>query len=62
MKSILTIIQIVLLFALMSKIQVQEKQSQKLHIIIIGAHPDDADGAGGVAYKWAQMPHLTVTN
>jgi N-acetylglucosamine malate deacetylase 1 len=55
MKSILTIIQIVLLFALMPKTEAQEKQPQKLHIIIIGAHPDDADGAGGVAYKWAQM-------
>jgi Uncharacterized proteins, LmbE homologs len=55
MKSILTIIQIVLLLALMPKMQAQEKQQQKLHIIIIGAHPDDADGAGGVAYKWAKM-------
>ena len=55
MKSILTIIQIVLLLALMPKMQAQDKQTQKLHIIIIGAHPDDADGAGGVAYKWAQM-------
>ena len=62
MKSILTIFQIVLPFALMPRMQAQEKQTQKLHIIIIGALPDDADGAGGVAYKWAQMPHLTVTN
>jgi hypothetical protein len=62
MKSILIIIQIVLLFALIPKMQAQEKQPQKLHIIIIGAHPDDADGSGGVAYKWGQMPHFTVTN
>ena len=55
MKSILIIIQVVLLFVLIPKMQAQEKQSQKLHIIIIGAHPADADGAGGVAYKWAQM-------
>jgi N-acetylglucosamine malate deacetylase 1 len=55
MKSLLTIFQIVLLFVLMPKMQAQEKQPQKLHIIIIGAHPDDADGAGGIAYKWAQM-------
>ena len=55
MKSLLTIFQIVLLFVLMPKMQAQEKQQQKLHIIIIGAHPDDADGAGGVAYKWAKM-------
>jgi LmbE family N-acetylglucosaminyl deacetylase len=55
MKSIPTIIQIVLLLALMPKMVAQEKQQQKLHIIIIGAHPDDADRAGGVAYKWAKM-------
>jgi LmbE family N-acetylglucosaminyl deacetylase len=28
--------------------------NKKLHIIIIGAHPDDPDEAGGTAYKWAQ--------
>ena len=55
MKSIIIIIQIALLLALMPKVQAQEKQEPKLHIIIIGAHPDDPDGAGGVAYKWAQM-------
>ena len=32
----------------------QVKQEQTLHIIIIGAHPDDADKVGGTAYKWAQ--------
>jgi len=25
---------------------------RKLNVIIIGAHPDDADKAGGTAYKW----------
>jgi len=33
----------------------QNKQEQKLNIIIIGAHPDDPDKVGGTAYKWAQM-------
>lgn len=44
----------------------QPKQENKLHIIIIGAHPDDPDKAGGTAYKWAQMGHdvlmVSLTN
>ncbi len=32
----------------------QDPGARKLHIIIIGAHPDDPDKAGGTAYKWAQ--------
>lgn len=33
----------------------QNKIDHKLNVIIIGAHPDDADErAGGVAYKWAR--------
>jgi len=54
MKSIISIIQIVLLLVLMPKLQAQDKQNQKLHIIIIGAHPDDAEEAGGVACLWAK--------
>ncbi len=30
-------------------------QKEKLHVIIIGAHPDDPDEVGGTAYKWAQL-------
>jgi N-acetylglucosamine malate deacetylase 1 len=55
MKSIIAIIQVALLLVLMPKAQAQMKQDHKLHVIIIGAHPDDPDGAGGVAYKWAQL-------
>ena len=55
MKTIILMIQTVLLLGVMPKIAAQEKQEQKLHIIVIGAHPDDADGAGGVAYKWAKL-------
>ena len=66
MKSIIFMIQIVLLLGVMPKIQAQEKHEQKLHIIIIGAHPDDADGVGGTAYKWARMGHdvlmVSLTN
>lgn len=32
----------------------QPERNNKLHIIIIGAHPDDPDEVGGTAYKWAQ--------
>ena len=56
----------VLLFGLMPRIKAQEKQEQKLHVIIIGAHPDDADGVGGTAYKWAQLGYdvlmVSLTN
>jgi len=55
MKSIILTIQLVLFLGIMTNIQAQDKPGQKLHVIIIGAHPDDADGAGGVAYKWARM-------
>jgi len=41
-------------------------KNNKLHIIIIGAHPDDPDKVGGTAYKWAQMGHdvlmVSLTN
>ena len=41
-------------------------QNEKLHIIIIGAHPDDPDEVGGTAYKWAQAGHdvlmVSLTN
>ena len=48
------------------KAEAQVKPDQKLHIIIIGAHPDDPDKVGGTAYKWAQMGYdvlmVSVTN
>lgn len=44
----------------------QTQKEHKLHIIIIGAHPDDPDEVGGSAYKWAQLGHdvlmVSVTN
>lgn len=44
----------------------QVKPDNKLHIIIIGAHPDDPDEVGGTAYKWAKAGHdvlmVSLTN
>jgi LmbE family N-acetylglucosaminyl deacetylase len=66
MKFIIPFIQIVLLTIVFPELQAQNKQDNKLHIIIIGAHPDDADMAGGTAYKWVQMGYdvlmVSVTN
>jgi LmbE family N-acetylglucosaminyl deacetylase len=66
MKTIITLIQIIFLFTFLPGVQAQDKQDHKLHIIIIGAHPDDADKVGGTAYKWARMGHdvlmVSVTN
>jgi N-acetylglucosamine malate deacetylase 1 len=55
MKPVIFIIQLVIMLGILNNANAQEKTGQKLHVIIIGAHPDDADGAGGVAYKWAKL-------
>lgn len=57
---------IFLLFFLLLGFTIQAQDS-KLNIVVIGAHPDDADGdAGGTAYKFAQMGHnvllISLTN
>lgn len=66
MKSLKTFFILNFLFALLPVIRSQEKGDQKLHIIIIGAHPDDPDKAGGTAYKWAQLGYdvlmVSLTN
>jgi LmbE family N-acetylglucosaminyl deacetylase len=66
MKTIVFFIQMVLLMAVIPVLQGQDKQDQKLRIIIIGAHPDDPDKAGGTAYKWAQLGYdvlmVSLTN
>jgi len=60
---------LLILFFLPGLIQVLNAQinpDEKLHIIVIGAHPDDPDKVGGTAYKWAQMGHevllVSLTN
>jgi LmbE family N-acetylglucosaminyl deacetylase len=55
MKSLFSFIQVFLLLAFVPSLQAQSTQEKKLHIIIIGAHPDDPDKVGGTAYKWARM-------
>jgi LmbE family N-acetylglucosaminyl deacetylase len=55
MKSFLMLIPAMLLLAICPNIKGQGKDNKKLHVIIIGAHPDDAEEAGGTAYKWAQL-------
>jgi N-acetylglucosamine malate deacetylase 1 len=66
MKTLVSLIQIALLIAVSPMAQAQEKQEKKLHIIIIGAHPDDPDKVGGTAYKWAQLGYdvlmVSLTN
>jgi LmbE family N-acetylglucosaminyl deacetylase len=66
MKVLISLIQISLLFAVFPKIHAQNTQGDKLHILIIGAHPDDPDKVGGTACKWARAGHdvlmVSVTN
>ena len=65
MKTLLTILAI-LSFAVTIPLKAQVKDGEKLHIIIIGAHPDDPEKAGGTAHKWARMGHdvllVSLTN
>ena len=51
----------------MFSINMVHPQEKKLNVIVIGAHPDDADGtAGGTAIKFAQLGHnvlfVSLTN
>jgi LmbE family N-acetylglucosaminyl deacetylase len=56
MKILVSLLHICIMFAGFGVINAQQvgQSSKKLHIIIIGAHPDDPDKVGGTAYKWAQ--------
>jgi len=56
-----------LLFNTVNMVAQDQEEGQKLNIIVIGAHPDDADNkAGGTAALFAKMGHnvkfLSVTN
>jgi LmbE family N-acetylglucosaminyl deacetylase len=55
------------LFALASSASAADQPDGKLHIIVFGAHPDDAElKAGGTAIQWAAAGHhvkfVSVTN
>jgi LmbE family N-acetylglucosaminyl deacetylase len=66
MKTLATLMNIVILLALMPFLQAQKQENKKLNVIIIGAHPDDPDKAAGTAYKWAQLGYnvmmVSLTN
>jgi LmbE family N-acetylglucosaminyl deacetylase len=66
MKTLVSLILTAFLFGFLPEVHAQDKPDKKLHIIIIGAHPDDPDKVGGTAYKWAQMGYdvlmVSLTN
>jgi len=66
MKVLISLFQICVLAAFFPALQAQTNQNEKLHIIVIGAHPDDPDKVGGTAYKWVQLGHdvlmVSLTN
>lgn len=66
MKGLLSALIVLGLIVAAAPSQAQTKPSEKLRIIIIGAHPDDPDEVGGTAYKWAQLGYdvmmVSLTN
>lgn len=66
MKTIICILQILILLVLTHLADCQINQEKKLRIVIFGAHPDDPDKAGGTACKWARLGYdvlmVSVTN
>jgi LmbE family N-acetylglucosaminyl deacetylase len=54
------------LFTVSPFLSAQKTIDHKLHVIIIGAHPDDPDEVGGTAYKWAKLGYdvlmVSLTN
>lgn len=68
MKTLINLLQICIMLVPAGILNAQQadQSSQKLHIIVIGAHPDDPDKVGGTCYKWAQMGHdvlmVSLTN
>jgi N-acetylglucosamine malate deacetylase 1 len=66
MKPLVTTLMFIILFAIMPSLRAQDAKDKKLHIIVIGAHPDDPDKVAGTAYKWAQLGYdvlmVSLTN
>ena len=66
MKKLIWILPVLLFVFLMPVLKAQGNSGHKLHIVIIGAHPDDPEKAGGTAAKWIQLGNevtmVTLTN
>jgi N-acetylglucosamine malate deacetylase 1 len=66
MKGFFSLLTVAGLFFALAPAVAQTKPAEKLHVIIIGAHPDDPDEDGGTAYKWAQLGYdvllVSLTN
>jgi N-acetylglucosamine malate deacetylase 1 len=66
MKPFVSLILTFFLISFFPLVRAQNKQDQKLHVIIIGAHPDDPDKVAGTAYKWTQLGYdvlmVSLTN
>lgn len=66
MKGFFSLLTVAGLFFALTPAVAQTKPAEKLHVIIIGAHPDDPDEDGGTAYKWAQLGYdvmmVSLTN
>src|ERR1700676_33601 len=67
MRSLFRNIQIMSIYFLVSMVSLNAQQNNaKIRIIMIGAHPDDCDEAGGTAALFAQMGYavkfVSVTN
>lgn len=55
---ILILTPVILILSLLTTfLNAQSNSDSKLNIVVIGAHPDDAEKVGGTAYMWAQMGH-----
>ena len=53
-KNVIFLVAALLMSAFVSSLFAQAQPDRKLNVLIIGAHPDDADKVGGTAYKWKQ--------
>jgi N-acetylglucosamine malate deacetylase 1 len=66
MKSIYRFVSFLFAFSLVAGVSAQSRQDYSLNILVIGAHPDDAESAGGTAYNWIRQGHnvvlVSVTN
>jgi N-acetylglucosamine malate deacetylase 1 len=66
MKKLIWILPFLLIMISFQNMKAQPNAGTKLHVVIIGAHPDDPEKVGGTAYKWIQqgfdVTMVTLTN